>query len=509
MSYQSPGVYVREESSGVKPIAGVGTATGAFVGIAEKGPMGEAKLITSFSEFERTFGSFIPNGYLAYAVYQFFIEGGTTCYVVRTCHYTTINDPATKTSASSTVTLKDAVPADSLVVLASSDGTWGDSIKVTIKEITGSTTNFDLLVKYKDKEVESYLNLDMTSVEDTVNTNSNYITVTKKKSTIPVKGDFSLAGGNDGITATVAGKIVSSLIDADFEGNGTALNGLHAFDVIDNINIVAAPDGAAIANARDVISKGVNYCQERNDCFFVADPIMGLTTTQVVNFKNGAGSYSGNPFISSFGALYYPWVLIKDPLTGNNKTIPPSGAVAGTYAHVDTVRGVHKAPAGTPDGYLDSVSGVERILTKGEHDQLDPEGINAIRYFPSTGICVWGAKTLSTKADPEWKYINIRRLFLYLEKSLYEASQWVVFEPNDPKLWGSVIRNITAFLLRVWRSGALFGSTPDEAFFVKVDAENNPPEVRDAGELHIDVGVAPVKPAEFVIISIRQKTLIK
>ena len=186
--------------------------------------------------------------------------------------------------------------------------------------------------------------------------------------------------------------------------------------------------------------------------------------------------------------------------------MPPSGAVAGTYAYTDSARGVHKAPAGITEGYLDSVVGIERVVTKGEHDVLNPIGVNVIRSL-SQGICIWGARTLS--ADSEWQYVNVRRLFLYIEESIDEGTQWVVFEPNDPALWGKVKRNITAFLTRVWRDGALFGSTPEEAFFVKVDAENNPPEVRDVGQLIIEVGVAPVKPAEFVIIRISQKTLSK
>lgn len=302
----------------------------------------------------------------------------------------------------------------------------------------------------------------------------------------------------------------SSLTVTDFEGDEKAGNGLHAFDVVDDINIVAMPDSSNILitdadkfGPRNAIIKGYNYCQSRGDCFFVADSPKGLSPTQVKNFKEAKGEYSGqNPFNSSFAALYYPWIYMSDPL-GGTKLVPSSGAVAGTYAHTDSVRGVHKAPAGTSDGYLDSVSGIERIITKSEHDTLNQPGINVIRSFPTAGICIWGARTL---ADSEWKYINIRRLFLFLEESLDKATQWVVFEPNSPALWGSVIRNITAFLLRVWRDGALFGTTPEEAFFVKVDEENNPEEVRNAGQLVIEVGVAPVRPAEFVILRIKQKT---
>ena len=148
--------------------------------------------------------------------------------------------------------------------------------------------------------------------------------------------------------------------------------------------------------------------------------------------------------------------------------------------------------------------GVERAVTKGEQELLNPEGINVIRAFPGAGIVVWGARTLS--ADAQWKYINVRRLLLFIEESIEQGTQWVVFEPNDRSLWAKVKRDVSSFLSVVWQGGALFGSTPQEAFFVKVDDENNPPEVRDLGRLMIDVGVAPVKPAEFVVFRIAQKT---
>ncbi|MCZ7398864.1 MAG: phage tail sheath subtilisin-like domain-containing protein [Candidatus Methanoperedens sp.] len=508
--YLSPGVYVEEKSSGAKPIEGVGTSTGAFVGIAERGPIGEAKQIANWTQFINTFGGYIANGYLAYSVYQFFSEGGTRCFVVRTCHYTDITAPTTKTALASAGTMNDgdATPNPTLRITAVSEGTWGNKISVvaTTALDTKLTDGFKLVVKYNDNEIESYDNLTIATIEDSINDISAYIKVEKdswgdplvtgsKKS--PKKDTpLALAGGNDGLTSIAA---------TDFEGDGKALNGLHAFDVVDDINIVVMPD---MSGNRDAILKGLAYCQNRKDCFFIADPPISLDPTAVKAFKEGTGTYTGNAFNSSFGALYYPWVIVSDPLNPKQKKyVPPSGAIAGTYAHTDSVRGVHKAPAGISEGYLDSVSGIERIITKSEHDGLNPIGINVIRSFPSSGIVVWGARTLT--ADPEWKYINIRRLFLFLEESIDKGTQWVVFEPNSPALWGSVIRNITAFLLRVWRDGALFGSTPEEAFYVKVDAENNPPEVRDAGQLIIEVGVAPVKPAEFVIIRIQQKTLSK
>lgn len=520
-SYLSPGVYVEEVSGGVKPIAGVGTSTGAFVGIAEKGSIGKAVLVTNWSQFVKEFGGFIPNGYLAYAVYTFFAEGGTSCYVVRAA-----SDKATKSSVS--ITFKDEVDADVKIdVAARSEGAWGERINLKIEEAGDNKDDadkvidqklFKLIVNYKEKEgfeseyegegvTEIYDRVSLLNLEDKINGTSAFINVDVVLAAFPktdaeknafktrpaIESSYTLKGGLDGID------------DADFIGTSDNKKGLHGFDEVDDINIVAIPDKAG---DRDVILEALAYCKNRKDCFFVADPEYNLTPQGVKDFKNAAGTYKGqNAFNSSYGALYYPWVYINDPLTGKKKLIPPSGAVTGTYAYTDSTIGVHKAPAGISEGYLDSVVGIERIVTKGEHDMLNPNGINVIRTFPSAGICLWGARTVS--ADPEWLYINIRRLLLYIEESIDEGTQWVVFEPNDPRLWGRVKRNITAFLMRIWREGALFGSTPEEAFFVKVDAENNPPEVIDAGQLIIEVGVAPVKPAEFVIIKISQKTLAK
>jgi hypothetical protein len=505
--YLSPGVYVEEKSSGEKPMEGVGTSTGAFVGIAEKGPIGKAELIANWTQFINKFGGYIADGDLAYAVNQFFAEGGTRCFVVRTCHYTSITDKNSKMSAPATATLLDSGGNPSMRVQGW-DGTYGNyvadpkaGISIDIKTATELSGGFQIIVKYKDVEVEIFDNIEMKTVEDQINKKSSFIQVEKDSwgivigsGIIPaVIASVQLTGGNDGLTG---------LNSTDFLGDESSQTGLHAFDVIDDINIVAMPDRAG---DRTAIIGGLNYCQNRKDCFFIADPPKGCDPMTVDGFKKGTiAPYIGNAFNNSYGALYYPWVIINDPRTGRTRDMPPSGAVAGTYAHTDTVRGVHKAPAGIIEGYLDSVSGIERIITKSEHDGLNPGGINVIRSFPTSGICIWGARTLS--ADPEWRYLNIRRLFLFLEESIDKGSQWVVFEPNSPALWGSVKRNLTAFLLRVWRDGALFGSTPEEAFFVKVDAENNPEEVRNAGQLIIDVGVAPVRPAEFVIIRITQKT---
>lgn len=542
-NYLSPGVYVEEVSSGNKPIVGAGTSTGAFVGIAERGEIGKAILITSWSQFVREFGGFIPNGYLAYAVYGFFAEGGTSCYIVRTCCYSDITKSTTKMAKPAAVSLIDNETNEdkvgkSMQVIAANEGTWGNNISVRVEPAGEIYNGFKLTVIYQSplmveaEILEVYDNLvaesvdDLDKLEEYINGVSKFIRIEKdswKDGSVNVKGSKKppkttsgsgddlkgyylekLSGGDDGLSYKDGSNKVINIGSVDFAGDSKAQNGLYAFDLVDTVNILAVPD---MAGDRSFILKALEYCKNRKDCFFVADASKGLGATEVKDFKKATGAYNGqNAFNSSYGALYYPWVWVNDSLTRSKKLVPPSGVVAGTYAYTDATRGVHKAPAGVFDGYLDSVIGIEKIVTKGEQEELNPIGVNVIRSFPD-GICIWGARTLS--ADAEWNYINVRRLFLFLEKSIDRGTQWVVFEPNEPGLWGKVNRNLTAFLTRVWRDGALFGSTPDEAFFIKVDEENNPPEVRDAGQLIIEVGVAPVKPAEFVIIRISQKTLSK
>jgi hypothetical protein len=200
-----------------------------------------------------------------------------------------------------------------------------------------------------------------------------------------------------------------------------------------------------------------------------------------------------------YAAFYYPWIKVYDSITKLYKPIPPGGHVAGIYARSDIERGVHKAPAN------EKVRGVKELefqITKGEQDILNPRGVNCIRFFPGRGIRVWGARTLSS--NTLWKYINVRRLFIFIEESIEEGTQWVVFEPNDQKLWARVKQTITQFLTRVWRDGALMGSTPEEAFFVKCDRTTMTQDDIDNGRLICIIGIAPVKPAEFVIFRIAQ-----
>jgi hypothetical protein len=204
---------------------------------------------------------------------------------------------------------------------------------------------------------------------------------------------------------------------------------------------------------------------------------------------------------SKFATLYYPWVEVMDPITSRPIMVPPSGHVAGIWARVDGSRGVHKAPA---NEVVLGANGLGFQVTHEEQGGLNRVGLNCIRAFAGRGIRVWGARTLSS--DPEWRYVNVRRLFNYISESIIEGTQWAVFEPNDDRLWTRLRISTYNFLMRTWRDGALFGATPEEAFFVKCDAETNPPDVIEAGQVIIEVGVSPVKPAEFVIFRISQFT---
>jgi phage tail sheath protein FI len=238
----------------------------------------------------------------------------------------------------------------------------------------------------------------------------------------------------------------------------------------------------------------IAHCELMADRVAILDTPPGMNPQRLKGWRMDDAGYD-----SKHATLYWPWLSVMDPLSGKAIQIPPCGHVAGVWARNDDTRGVHKAPA---NEVLRGVIELQSGLTRGEHDQLNPVGVNCIRAFPGQGIRIWGARTLSS--DPEWRYLNVRRLFNYVEKSILNGTNWVVFEPNDQFLWSAVKRTITMFLRRVWRSGALFGSTPEQAFYVKCDAENNPEENRDVGILTVDIGIAPVKPAEFVVFRLSQ-----
>jgi len=281
---------------------------------------------------------------------------------------------------------------------------------------------------------------------------------------------------------------------------------LKAFAAIDEIAIVAAP-GITDDAVRD---KLVSHCLQTGDRFAILDGPEGVTDLTTLT-RTSADTPSGGvmPKKTDLAAWYFPWIKVFDPGTkllgpaGSGLVdVPPSGHIAGIYARVDNARGVHKAPANEAImGALD----VSQPLSKADQDGLNPKGVNCIRVL-NDNILVWGARTVGGDANADLKYINVRRTLLFLRESIDEGTQWVVFEPNVPGLWQKITRNVSAFLTNVWRSGALFGTTPQEAFYVKCDAETNPPELRELGMVVTEIGVAIVRPAEFVIFRISQFT---
>ena len=278
-------------------------------------------------------------------------------------------------------------------------------------------------------------------------------------------------------------------------------NALRAFAAIDEIALVAMPGNTSDA-VRDAI---VTHCTSVADRFAILDgPATSTDLTQLTQIPADGGVAPKN---TDFAAWYFPWVKVFDPATklltpsGDGKIdVPPSGHLAGIYARVDTERGVHKAPANEAiRGALD----VTQPLSKADQDGLNPTGVNCIRVL-NGNIFAWGGRTVGGNANADLKYINVRRTLLFLRESIDEGTQWVVFEPNTPALWQKISRNVTAFLTNVWRAGALFGTTPEQAFYVKCDAETNPPELRELGQVVTEIGVAIVRPAEFVIFRISQ-----
>lgn len=267
---------------------------------------------------------------------------------------------------------------------------------------------------------------------------------------------------------------------------------LETLETIDEIAIVAAPGitDATVLSAIDAHCRQAT--QDRVAIFDSPETVEDLST-----LEPGIGAM---PATSDYAALYFPWLEVYDPATEANIFTPPSGYMAGIYARVDSQRGVHKAPA---NELILGAVGLKYALSKRKQDGLNPQGVNCIRSL-NGGIRVWGARTWGGDGNGEFKYIQTRRLFNFLRESIEEGTQWTVFEPNSPELWARINRNVTAFLTGVWRTGALFGDTPEQAFFVKCDAETNPPDRREQGEVVTEIGVAVVKPAEFVIFRLSQ-----
>jgi phage tail sheath protein FI len=316
------------------------------------------------------------------------------------------------------------------------------------------------------------------------------VDITQFPTASPHGGWLQLSGGLDNLETLS----VEDFVGVD--GGSGHRTGIQAMEDIDAIGICAVPG----MWSQTVQAALIDHCEMLKDRFAILDPPDGLDIDGIGSFRQ--------VFDTEYAALYYPWCVTADPSRGvppgTNIHLPPSGLMAGIYASTDNNRGVHKAPANVVIRGINLVGGLAADITKREQDVLNPVGINALRFFPGRGELVWGARTLSS--DTDWKYINVRRLFIYVEKSIFIGTQWVVFEPNNDQLWALVRQSISAFLTTVWRTGALAGTTPDQAFFVQCDRTTMSQDDLDNGRLICIIGLAPVFPAEFVIIRFEQKT---
>lgn len=386
-----PGVYVQEVPSGARPIQAVGTRTAGFVGVAPNASafLNNAVAINNWTQFRNNFfppaGGAVAWTPLAHAVYGFFLNGGSRCYVVN--------------------------------VGALADGSPNPI------QAPGQEVGLDVLARIDEIAI------------------------------VAAPG-FTDSGSYEALRA-------------------------HCENMGDRVGILDGPQISAGADTQQINS-----------------------LLQILGGEDVAGAPYTMPGRSKDGqiALYFPWLKVANPNGGQPVSVPPSGHVAGVWARSDATRGVHKAPANEP---VNGAIGLEYTMTAVENGLLNENMVNCIRFFSTDGYLVWGARSFTEKASA-WKYVNVRRLFNMIEESIIESTRWIVFEPNDRPLWQAIRRDVTAFLMGYWRDGALMGRTPEEAFYVKCDEETNPPESINEGKVIIEVGLAPVKPAEFVIFRVSQ-----
>jgi phage tail sheath protein FI len=506
--YLYPGVYIEEIDTGNKPIEGVSTSTVGFLGLAERGPA-VPTLVTSFGEYRRSFGSYVnENGadrYLAYAVEGFFTNGGLRCYVQRVFHRDAQNANNSAQPASALVDNK-------MTITAIGPGAWGNRLAYRI-DAAGlkDGTLFKLTVMYwpdalpgdvaaapnsspPPPVIEVFDNLSAvpsasTFYESEVNGFSNLVTVKQGAAGPPALNNAGTPFGNQGAEG-------AALAPADFQGDATDpanKTGLEALADIDDISILCCPDEFYFG-VRDHTVAGylVDQCERLKYRFAILQSPVSQPPSDA-NFPT--------PSKRGYAAYYYPWLWIVNPVSGAQVLIPPGGHIAGIYARSDTNRGVHKDPANEP------IQGIDHLQLQTNNQQqgaLNPIGIDVLRFFKGQGNLVWGGRT--TSPDPDWKYINVRRLFIFVEKSIERGTQWVVFEPNDAPLWARVTRSVSDFLTGLWKDGMLQGQTKEQAYFVRCDRSTMTQADIDNGRLIMIIGIAPVKPAEFVIFRIGQWT---
>lgn len=514
-TYTAPGVYVEEIPSSQKVLTSAPTAVTAFVGFTASAPTDDPndpqgaapRLVTSWTQFESLYGGFVEGAMLPLAVHGYFLNGGTMAYIVRVPNAEPAGEPARAALPAADRALGLPVSIESIEPDANI------AVQVTPDDVADDAEGaapFTITIIENGEAVETYEGLTLDgkrSAADVVNATS-----TRVKVEINLAEDVDLSSQLDLLKPGTyelekAAPVPVAVNGRKFAGSEASRSGINGLAIAEDVTIVAVPDLVTAARKEDgsldlglwkaVQTSLIAHCEQHSNRIAILDTPPGLTPQQAREWRSDVAQYD-----SAFAAMYYPWIKVENPTGSNGNAeilVPPSGHVAGLWARTDETRGVWKAPANdTLRGVLD----VERSVTQNEQGLLNPIGINAIRPFGTRGIRVWGARTLAS--DTDWQYLNVRRLFNMVESTILEGTQWAVFEPNDVSLWEGVKRTLGGYLHGLWQAGALFGSTPDQAYFVRCDETTNTPQSIDEGKLIVEVGLAPVKPAEFVIFRISQ-----
>ena len=485
-TFTFPGVWIEEVPNGVRVIPGVSTSIALFIGSAARGPVSAPTRLRSFADHQQRFGPLDANSTLGYALKQFFDNGGGEALAVR-------------------VGAADARTAGArlggLRVDAIAPGEWANAYRLRLTRRSDDAKRFRIEVLHKpsgDAVVEQFDDLSMGSrharfVERIVDEQSAVISATATGTRAPTDATVDLGSfvkGADGARIAPG--------DAGFHAAVSALFGVGSVtDRIDLFNLVCVPglvDAATIARLEA-------DCRRRR-AFLIVDAPNGANAA---NLPAAASAIAGPDAMNA--ALYFPWVRAADPLApGGARDFPPSAAVAGVYARVDATRGVAKAPAGS-GAHVQGALGLAATISDADAARLGALGINCLRTFPSQGILVWGARTLqgNDAAASQWKYIPVRRLALYIEESLSRGLQWAAVEPNGEPLWTKLRSSIDAFMTALWRDGALLGATPAQAWFVRCDATTTTAADVGRGVARIQVGFAPTRPAEFIVLALEQR----
>jgi phage tail sheath protein FI len=514
-----PGVYITEIPSGSRTVTGVATSITAFVGSALRGPVDDPVAIASFADFERTFGGLWRTSGLGYAVRDFYTNGGGAALIVRIAHVVADAPDDPDGAASATI------DAGGLELIASGPGTWADVLEVDVTHpaadddpdavevatAQGVTVGdlFHLVVREgsgAEAPTETYLNVTVVDGPRRVDVVLAASPRVRAVGSFPHEDGRPTAGTKTVTADGTPGRDGLAPVGADYLGSQPDKTGIYALLKADLFNLLCIPPPTPTGELDDhVWVDAAKLCFDQR-AFLIVDPPPDMGDLAIDEWVINPGLLTGTTMRNA--AVYFPRIRRPDPLRGGaSGDFAPCGAIAGIYARTDATRGVWKAPAGIEAG-LTGVSGLTQTLTDAENGALNPLGINVLRTFRGIGSVVWGARTrrgADLLAD-DYKYIPVRRLALFIEETLYRNTQWVVFEPNDEPLWSQIRASLNAFMQDLFRRGAFQGSTPRDAYFVRCDADTTTQYDIDRGIVNILVGFAPLKPAEFVVISLQQKT---